>query len=225
MSSMTAALRWICALSASAFVGMWFPSGWLGRDASRRTRPGARMRAALPRVASSGGPQPITSWQRPEVFGVHLTASEDSSVMLTPTIRDFLDELEGLLDSKDWPGLDREEVSVTSIHHTARVELPHRDPDGLGIELEVHDQSVKVAYLPEHVTFTRRDEALKFVEMLGDGRVVLVVRRSPVWTSMQSFRDNLALPFRKTSEPWLNLKFRTEHRAFGFGHDVSGDET
>jgi hypothetical protein len=135
---------------------------------------------------------------------------------VTPPIRHFLDELEGLLDSKDWPGLDRTAVTVTSIHAAARVVLPHREPDGLGIELEVHDQTVKVTYWPEHVTFTRHDESLKFVEMLGDGRVVLVVRRSPVWTSRQSFRDNLALPFRKTSEPWLNLKFRTERRQFGF---------
>ena len=48
-----------------------------------------------------------------------------------------------------------------------------------------------------------RDEALRFVEMLGDGRVELVVQRNPVWTSLRSYRDGLALPFRKTSEPWL----------------------
>ena len=52
--------------------------------------------------------------------------------------------------------------------------------------------------------------------MLGDGRVELVVGATPVWTSRRSYRDGLALPFRKTSEPWPNLRFRTERLRFGF---------
>ena len=88
--------------------------------------------------------------------------------------------------------------------------LPHRTEPDRTITLEVDDRIVHVQYGAERIPFTRRDEALRFVEMLGDGRVELVVERNPVWTSLRSYRDGLALPFRKSSEPWLNLRFRTE---------------
>ena len=78
----------------------------------------------------------------------------------------------------------------------------------LNVELEIDDrQRRRSPYGPERIPFSRRDEALRFLEMLGDGRVELVVQRNPVWTSLRSYRDGLALPFRKTSEPWLNLRF------------------
>ena len=95
--------------------------------------------------------------------------------------------------------------------------LPHRRDPRLNVELEIDDRQVKISYGPERIPFSRRDEALRFLEMLGDGRVELVVARSPVWTSLRSYRDGLVLPFRKTSEPWPNLRFRTERLRFGFG--------
>src|SRR5262245_5001382 len=104
---------------------------------------------------------------------------------VSPRIREFLDELDVLLDGKDWPELDRDAVTMRPGDQAALVVLPHRGA-GLGFELEVHDQDVWVHYGPERIKFTSKDEALRFVEMLGDGRVVLIVRRSPVWTSMQS---------------------------------------
>ena len=64
--------------------------------------------------------------------------------------------------------------------------------------------------------FTRRDEALRFLEMLGSGRVELVVQRNPVWTSLRSYRDGSRCRSARPSEPWPNLRFRTERFRFGF---------
>jgi hypothetical protein len=137
-------------------------------------------------------------------------------VELTPAVRHFVELLDELLDVKAWPALDRRAVTVTPGHGSARVVLPHRRDAALTVALEVDDHIVRVEYGPERIPFTRRDEALRFVEMLGDGRVELVVQRNPVWTSLRSSRDGLALPFRKTGEPWPSLRFRTERLRFGF---------
>jgi hypothetical protein len=156
---------------------------------------------------------------RPEVFGVRLTAGHGSRVLpvpLTPSVRDFVEHIEQLVDAKRWPGLDRDAITVTPGRDAALVVLPHRRDSQLTLELEVDDRLVHVRYGPERIPFSRRDEALRFLEMLGDGRVELVIRRSPVWTSMRSYRDGLAVPFRRTSEPWPNLRFGTERVAFGF---------
>jgi hypothetical protein len=137
-------------------------------------------------------------------------------VSLSASARAFLDDLEALLDVKAWPDLDRDAVTVTSGRDAGLVVLPHRHDARRNVELEVDDRVVRVAYGPERIPFTRRDEALRFVEMLGDGRVELVVRRNPVWRSLRSYRDGLVLPFRKTGEPWPSLRFGTERLRFGF---------
>jgi hypothetical protein len=137
-------------------------------------------------------------------------------VPLTPAMRDFVDSLEQLLDRAAWPGLDRDAVTVTEGHDRVRVVLPHRHDAKLTLELEVDDRAVEIHYAPERIGFTRRDEALRFLQMLGDGRVELVVQRNPVWTSMRSYRDGLALPFRRSGVPWLNVRFATERLRFGF---------
>ena len=136
---------------------------------------------------------------------------------MTPAVGDFVAQIEELLATADWPALDHAAVAVTTGHTSALVVLPHRRDPRLNVELEIDDRQVKISYGPERIPFSRRDEALRFLEMLGNGRVELVVARSPVWTSLRSYRDGLALPFRKTSEPWLNLRFRTERLRFGFG--------
>ena len=138
------------------------------------------------------------------------------SAPLTPAVGGFLDDLDALLDARAWPELDRAAVTVTPGGASVRVVLPHRTVPARTFSLEVDDRIVHVQYGPERIPFTRRDEALRFVEMLGDGRVELVVQRNPVWTSLRSYRDGLALPFRKTGEPWPNLRFRTERLRFGF---------
>ena len=135
---------------------------------------------------------------------------------MTPAVGDFVAQIEELLATADWPALDHAAVAVTTGHTSALVVLPHRRDPRLNVELEIDDRQVKISYGPERIPFSRRDEALRFLEMLGDGRVELVVARSPVWTSLRSYRDGLALPFRKTSEPWLNLRFGTERLRFGF---------
>lgn len=138
---------------------------------------------------------------------------------ITPAIRAFLDDLHALVDRKrsDWPTLDADVLASAMGHDTARIVLAHSNAPDRNVELEVSDATVKVAYGPEHQVFTSRDEALRFIEMLGDGRVTLVVTRRIAWNVMKSYRDGLALPFAKSTVPWLNLRPRTDTLAFGFG--------
>jgi hypothetical protein len=140
-------------------------------------------------------------------------------VAITPTIRDFLVQLDVLVDAHAWPGLDREIVTVGAGDAAVLVRLPHTRDKARDLELVVDDREVVVTYAPEHVSFTGsggRDEALRFVEMLGDGRVRLRVRRGLLWTTMESYRDALAHPFRRTRRPWPALRPRTEVIHFGF---------
>jgi hypothetical protein len=137
-------------------------------------------------------------------------------VPLTPAVRDAVARLEQLLEDATWPELDRDAVTVREGRDTALAVLPHRRDPRLNVELEIDDRVVRIRYGPEHIAFTRRDEALRFLEMLGEGRIELVVRRAPVWTSLRSYRDGLDLPFRKTAAPWPNLRFATERLRFGF---------
>jgi hypothetical protein len=136
-------------------------------------------------------------------------------VTVTPLIREFLVGLEDLVDGEDWPALEREVVTVGT--QEVLVRLPHNRDHAKDIELVVDDHKVKVAYGPEHVEFTSRNEALDFVEMLGRGRVTLDVHRGLFWTTMRSYRDGLDRPFRRTRIPWFNARPRTERIEFGFG--------
>jgi hypothetical protein len=139
------------------------------------------------------------------------------TVALTPPVRAFLDDLQSLVEAKPWPDLDRGALDSTVVDGSARIVLRHHADPHRNVSVTAQDRTVEVAYGPERISFTRADEAIRFVEMLGDGRVVLVVHRNPVWTTMRSYRDGLALPFRKTGEPWPNLRFAVERREFGFG--------
>ena len=135
---------------------------------------------------------------------------------VTPAIREFLVRLDDLLDRKHPPGLDRAAVSTTATGTAALVHLPHVDDHDRDVELEIDDRKVIVVYKPERITFTKPDEALRFVEMLCDGRVELEVVHHPLWTTMRSYRDGLAVPFRRTNMPWPTLRPRTERRTVGF---------
>ena len=112
--------------------------------------------------------------------------------------------------------MPRDRVGTTVVQGAARVVLPHSNDPSRNIEVIVGDHEIEVAYRPEHIRFRRPDEALRFLQMLGDGRVELVVARNPVWTSLRSYRDGLALPFRRTGYPWPNLRFATERLRQGF---------
>jgi hypothetical protein len=135
-------------------------------------------------------------------------------VTMTPLIRAFLVDLDALVDREQWPALGDEVVSVGT--GEALVRLPHAHDHSKDLELVIDDRKVKVVYAPEHVEFTSRKEALQFVEMLGRGRVVLDVHRGLLWTTMRSYRDGLAQPFRRTRIPWFNARPRTERIEFGF---------
>ncbi len=138
------------------------------------------------------------------------------TVAITPAIRDFLVQLDDLVDAHTWPALDREIVTVGSGDAAVLVRLPHAQDSARDVELVVDDLEVTVTYAPEHVSFTSRDEALRFVEMLGDGRVQLRVRRGLLWTTMYSYRDGLVRPFRRTRMPWPTIHPRTVVIHFGF---------
>jgi hypothetical protein len=138
-------------------------------------------------------------------------------VSITPTIRAFLVQLEDLLDRNPAPGLQRDAVTTTTSDSAALVRLPHIDDHDRDIEIEIDDHRTKVAYLPERVAFTDPDEALRFVEMLCDGRVELEISHGVLWTTMRSYRDGQTIPFRRTRMPWPSLRPRTERRRVGFG--------
>ena len=108
-------------------------------------------------------------------------------------------------------------MTIATADAAALVRLPHVTDHDRDVEIEIDDHRVKVAYLPERVSFTSPDEALRFVEMLCDGRVELEITRGLLWTTMRSYRDGLALPFRRTRMPWPSLRPHTERRAVGFG--------
>ena len=138
---------------------------------------------------------------------------------LTPTIREFLVRLEDLVDRSEPAGLERDAMTVSTGDAAALVRLPHRVDHTRDIEIEIDDRRVVVAYLPERVTFTSSDEALRFVEMLFDGRVELEIAHGLLWTTMRSYRDGQTIPFRRTRMPWPTLRPRTERRPVGFGRE------
>ncbi|HET9729445.1 MAG TPA: hypothetical protein VFR41_08505 [Acidimicrobiia bacterium] len=115
---------------------------------------------------------------------------------MTPAVREFLVRLSELLGR---------EVPVTEARDTALARCGD-------LEIEVDDRAVIVRYSPEQIRFTSRDEALRFIEMVRDGRVELEVARGVLWTTIRSYRDGLALPFRRTRMPWITLRPRSERR-------------
>ena len=127
---------------------------------------------------------PVSGSERPEPGTDHTGP--------TPRVRAVLVALDALVSERAWPELGP--VTVGHGHGTALVRLEHRDDPGLAVEVEIGDHRVVVRYPPESIPFTDPDEALRFVAMLGDGRVDLEIRRG-AWTTMESRRDGLALPF------------------------------
>jgi hypothetical protein len=137
-------------------------------------------------------------------------------VTITPAIRDFLMRLEDLVDAREWPALEREVVSVGAGEATALVRLPHAHDHDRDVEVEIEDRAIVVILRPERITFTSTDEALQFVEMLGDGRVELHVHRGLLFTTMRCYRDGQQVPFWRTRTPVPSLRPRKEIRRFGF---------
>ena len=135
---------------------------------------------------------------------------------ITPKIRDFLVELEELLDRLEPVGLQRDAITIAPAETSALVRLPHRTHHDRDVEIEIDDRRVVVAYLPERIPFTSQAEALRFVEMLCEGRVELEIARGLLWTTLRSYRDGQTIPFRRTRMPWPSIPPRTERRRVGF---------
>ena len=128
-------------------------------------------------------------------------------------IRDFLVQLEELLDRTDAPGLDRDRVAITTADAVALVRLPHRTDPGRDVELQVDDRVVIVSYggEPLHLRGDRAF-ALQFVEALLAGRVDIEVHRGPLWRTTRSYLDGSPRPFLVTRMPIPTSRPRRERR-------------
>src|SRR6202000_1183913 len=99
---------------------------------------------------------------------------------LTPRIRQFLVEVEELIDTADAPGLDRDRVEITTGDAVALVRLPHRSGEH-GVELPIDDHNVIASSGGDPVHLRDRAFALQFVEALLTGRVDIEVHRGILW--------------------------------------------
>ena len=137
-------------------------------------------------------------------------------------IRDFLVQLEELLDRADAPGLDRDRVAITTGDAAALVRLPHRTDSGRDVELEVQDRVVIVSYGGEPLHLRGdRSFSLQFVEALLAGRLEIEVYRGPLWRTTRSYIDDSPRPFLVTRmpvpAPVAPKAGRRERRRVGFG--------
>ena len=136
---------------------------------------------------------------------------------VTPMIRDFLVELEELLDRTAAPGLDRDRVEIATAESIALVTLPHVGSTDRDIELQVQDRVVEVSYGGEPLRLRDRAFALQFVEALLSGRVDIEVHRGWLWRTTKSYIDERPRPFLITRMPVPSLSPRTERTRVGFG--------
>jgi hypothetical protein len=137
---------------------------------------------------------------------------------VTPMIRDFLVQVEELLDRLAAPGLDRDRVEVTTGDAIALVRLPHVAGPDRDVELQVQDRLVVVSYGGEPLHLRgARGFALQFIEALLGGRVEIEVQRGLLWRTTRSYLDGSPRPFLVTRMPVPSLSPRTERRRVGFG--------
>jgi hypothetical protein len=136
---------------------------------------------------------------------------------VTPLIRDFLVELEELLDRTAAPGLDRDRVEIKTADAIALVTLPHVAGADRDIELQVQDRVVAVSYGGEPLHLRDRGFALQFVEALLAGRVDIEVHRGWLWRTTRSYLDGQPRPFLVTRMPVPSMSPRTERIRVGFG--------
>jgi hypothetical protein len=142
---------------------------------------------------------------------------ETPPVPLTPQIRDFLVQLEDLLDRADAPGLDRDRVELTTADAAVLIRLPHRGDATRDVELQVDDHNVVVTYGGEPLHLRDRAFALQFVDAMLTGRVDVEVQRGLLWRTTRSYLDGSPRPFLVTRMPVPSRSPRTERRAVGFG--------
>jgi hypothetical protein len=139
---------------------------------------------------------------------------------VTPMIRDFLVQLEELLDRTSAPGLDRDRVEITTGDAIALVRLPHIAGAHRDVELQVQDRLVVVSYGGEPLHLRgERGFALQFVEALLAGRLEIEVHRGWLWRTTKSYIDERPRPFLITRMPVPSLSPRTERTRVGFGEN------
>jgi hypothetical protein len=138
-------------------------------------------------------------------------------VPVTPRIREFLVQLEDLLDRTPAPGLERDRMKISTADAVALVTLPHIEGAERDVELQVDDHVVVVSYGGEPLHLRDRGFALQFVEALLAGRIEIVVHRSWLWRTTRSYLDGQARPFLVTRMPVPSLSPSTERRTVGFG--------
>jgi hypothetical protein len=142
-------------------------------------------------------------------------------VPLTPRIRDFLVELEELIERSDAPALDRDRVAITTADAAALVRLPHRAGAERDVELQVDDHTVIVLYGGEPLHLRDRAFALQFAEALLTGRIDIEVYRGYFWRTTSSYLDGSPAPFLITRMPVPALlapaSARRTRRRVGFG--------
>jgi hypothetical protein len=142
-------------------------------------------------------------------------------MFVTPMIRDFLVQLEELLDRVEAPGLDRDRTRITTAHAVALARLPHRSDPARDVELEIDDRVVIVSYGGEPLHLRDRAFALKFMEALLGGRVDIDVYYGVLWRTTRSYLDGSPRPFLVTRMPYPALiaprSGRRERRSVGFG--------
>src|SRR5262249_13712780 len=150
----------------------------------------------------------FTELGRPEVYGVRVRPStladgvrKTPGVPLTPRIRDFLVELEDLIDRTNAPGLDRDRIEITTADAIALVRLPHRPAPARTAELQVDDQQVVVSSGGEPLHLRPRAFALQFVEAVLGGRVDIEVQRGLLWRTTRSYLDDSPRSFLVTRMP------------------------
>jgi hypothetical protein len=136
-------------------------------------------------------------------------------VPITPAIREFLHQLEDLLDASPRPGLDRDALSVTTGNAVALVVLTHRDGHH-AVEVQVEDREIRINYGAEPVVLRDRAFAVRLIEALLDGRVEVETRYGPLWRTNRSYLDGAARPFLTTRMPYPSLRPRTERRRVDF---------
>ena len=137
---------------------------------------------------------------------------------VTPMIREFLVQLEELIDRTGAPGLDRDRTAITTAHTVALVRLAHRSGSDRDVELQVEDRLVVVSYGGEPLHLRGgRDFALQFVEALLTGRVDIEVHRGYLWRTTRSYLDESPRPFLVTRMPIPSISPGSERRRVGFG--------
>ena len=138
-------------------------------------------------------------------------------VSITPTIRDFLVRLEDLLDRKPPAGLNRDAHDDRDRRRRrSRAPAPRLGPRARRRDRDRRPPR-RGGLPPRARIFTDPDEALRFVEMLCDGRVELEIGTGPCGPRCAATATARRCRSGARACPGRRLRPRTERRTVGFG--------